>query len=249
MSSPIWFALIAIAVLAAAGFWAWRLTSRKSTGRNDRYTPERVVTPEQVLMLDYLQDTFPKQVILVNIPLKNMLSVRRASNRRRAEERLAKQRVDFVVCNDEGRPVFAFDIEQFHLSNAKAKNLEDRLKNRILKTAGIRFVYLKNGVHRMPSPSEFRQQLNLAALPQPKPPAEKDDRESVIQQLESQFSEFDQLNTHTGFRDSEVLGVSGLMELESALRRGKKPSGTRPSDSLSSGHSGFDGGTFDVRGG
>lgn len=246
--SPIWIALTIILVLAAAGAWAWRWTARRSSGRNDRYTPERVVTPEQAQMLDYLQDTFPKQVILVNIPLKDLLSVRHASNRKRANERLEKQRVDFVVCNEDGRAVFAFDIEQFHLSNAKAKGLQQKLKNRILKTAGVRFVYLKNGLHRMPSPAEFREQLNLAALPQPTPEPEKDDRESVIQQLESQFSEYDQLAPNTGFRDSEVMGVSGLMEL-GAYDRHTKTASSHPSDSLASGHRGFDGGSMDVRGG
>ena len=81
-----------------------------------------------------------------------------------------------------------------------------------LKTAGVRFLLLKNGIHRMPSPSDFRKQLNLAALPQP---ASKDEqRESVRQQLESKLSQFDTLHTHSGYRDSEVMGMTGLMGLE-----------------------------------
>jgi hypothetical protein len=35
----------------------------------------------------------------------------------------------------------------------------------------------------------------------------------VRQQLESNISDFDQLYPATGFRDSEVMGLSGLMEL------------------------------------
>jgi hypothetical protein len=247
--SPIWYAVIIVSLLLALAVWAWRWTSQRSSGRNDRYTAERVVSPEQVQMLDYLQDTFPKQVILVNISLKDMLSVRRATDRKRAEVRLTKQRVDFVVCNQDGRPAFAFDIEQYHLSDAKAKGFQAKIKNRILKTAGVRFVYLKNGIHRMPSPADFREQLNLAALPQPKPEKPKEDRDSVIQQLESQFSEFDQLGPVTGFRDSEVMGVSGLMELGKGGPRKHSPTNSHSSDALSSGHSGFDGGTMDVRGG
>jgi hypothetical protein len=208
--------LVAVLVLAlaGAGVWYWRRNRSSSTGRDDRYTPERVLTIEQVHMLDYLHDTFPGQVVLPNMLLKDLLSVRRAADRKKAEDRLSRQRVDFVVCGDDGRPTFAFDIEQYHLSNAKAKAHQVKIKNRILKTAGVRFVFLKNGLHRMPSPSEFRKQLNLAALAQPETKEKEDNRESRRQQLESQFSEFDQTFSGTGFRDSEVMGLSGLMDLD-----------------------------------
>jgi hypothetical protein len=218
MSSFLIPALIALAVLAlaAAGVWAYQRYNDTSSGRDDRYTPERVLTPEQVSMLDYLHDTFPGQVVLPQVQLKNMLSIRRASDRKRAQKRM-EQLVDYVVCGEDGRPVFAFDIEQFHLSNVKAKSLQSRLKNRVLKTAGVRFLYLKNGIHRMPSPDEFRKQLDLAVLPQPKPRASKSSdenvNESVRHQLESKFSEFDQLTPPPGFRESEVMGFSGLMGL------------------------------------
>src|SRR5690606_3290516 len=126
----------------------------------------------------YLQDTFPGQVVLPNVSLGNMLSVRRASNKAAAKQRLREHRVDFVVCAPDGRPTFAFDIEQYHLSNAEAKAQRTKVKNRILKTAGVRFLFLKNGIHRMPSPAEFRAQLNLVELPKPKSaPAPQPDRE------------------------------------------------------------------------
>jgi len=236
-------AAAAVIVLMALAAWVWRKSSHsKSSGREDRYTPERILTIEQVHMLDYLQDTFPGQVVLPNVPLKNMLSVRRASDRQRAMERLNHQKVDFVVCGEDGRPSFAFDIEQYHLSNAKAKAHQVKMKNRIFKTAGVRFVFLKNGLHRMPSPADFRAQLNLAALPKPKP--KEDARESAMQQLESQFSEFDPLHSQTGFRDSEVMGLSHLMDLNGIGRR----------PAANSGHSGFgnsrfNGQSLDVRGG
>ena len=216
-------------VVLALGIWAYRrLTHPESSGRDDRYTPERVLTPEQAHMLDYLQDTFPGQVVLPNMMLKDMLTVRRASNRKRAEERLNEHKVDFVVCGEDGRPSFAFDVEQHHLSDARAKAHRVKMKNRILKTAGVRFVFLKNGIHRMPSPSEFRKQLDLAALPQPIP-KEASEPESVRQQLESKFSEFDQIFPATGFRDSEVMGMSGLMDLgnEDSDRQARQRSAVR----------------------
>ncbi len=209
-------ALAAIALVAAA-YWAYRRYARPSTGRDDRYTPERIMKPEHASMLTYLQDTFPGQVVLPQVKLKDMLSIRRAQDRKRAQQRLDGQFVDFAVCGPDGRPMFAFDIEQYHLSDAKAKTHQLKLKNRILKTAGVRFLFLKNGIHRMPSPNDFRKQLDLAALPQPKPRAENDPNgsDSARQQLESKFSEFDQIFPNTGFKESEVMGMSSLMDLQS----------------------------------
>lgn len=210
---PLWITFSVAAALAVLGWIVYRrLFSGKSTGRDDRYTPERILTPEQVVMLDYLRDTFPHQVVLPNMPLTALLSVRRSSNHQRAKERLEQHRVDFVVCGDDGRPQFAFDIEQYHLSNAKAKAFQLKLKNRILKTAGVRFLFLKNGIHRMPSPADFRKQLNLAALPQPV--SREEQQESVRQQLETKMSQYDQLYPNSGYRDSEVMGMTGLMGLD-----------------------------------
>lgn len=226
---PLWIMLGVAFTLAGLGIWAYRRYGRKASGRDDRYTPERILTPEQVHMLDYLRDTFPDQVVLPNMQLRDMLSVRRSSDPQRAKERLRHQRVDFVVCGVDGRPVFAFDIEQYHLSDAKAKAHQAKLKNRILKTAGVRFLFLKNGIHRMPSPADFRQQLNLAALPQPK--AKEAQTDSTRQQLESKLSEFDALYPSTGFRDSDVMGMSSVMSLEDeAAERAarQRPPSARP---------------------
>lgn len=117
-----------------------------------------------------------------------------------------------MVCDETGHASFAFDVEQYHVSNAKAKAHLIKIKNRILKTAGVRFVFLKSSIRRMPSPAEFRSQLNLAALPQPT--SREEERQSMRQKLESQLSELDQLYPATEFRESEIMGLSGLMELE-----------------------------------
>lgn len=242
-------ACAAALVLLALGVWTFRrLKRRESSGRDDRYSPERILTAEQAHMLDYLQDTFPGQVVLPNMRLADMLTVRRAADRKRAEERLGEQRVDFVVCGQDGRPSFAFDIEQHHLSDAKAKAHKVSMKNRILKSAGVRFVFLKNGIHRMPSPTDFRAQLNLAELPKPRSKAEG--RESAMQQLESQFSEFDQLHSsNTGFRESEIMGMSGLMDLNRQMgRHGRVNGNSSFGNSRQPGDSGFDGSSLDVRG-
>lgn len=227
---PMWiFVTLALAVAAAIGVWAYRRFGKPSSGRDDRYAPEPILTAEQVALLDYLRDTFPDQVVLPNMALQDMLSVRRARDPQRAHQRLARHRVDFVVCGADGRPQFAFDIERYHLSDAKAKAHQTKIKNRILKTAGVRFLMLKDGIHRMPTPADFRQQLNLAALAQPKPKVNRS--EKARQQLESKFSQFDQLYQSTGFRDSEVMDMGALMDLQDpeTERFGRqRPSTARP---------------------
>ena len=67
-----------------------------------------------------------------------------------------------------------------------------------------------------------------------------------MQQLESQFSGFDhQHSSHTGFRESEIMGMSGLMDLNRTSGRLNGNSGFdhRRGDSR------FDGSSLDVRGG
>lgn len=238
--------VIAAVVLALCAWLYLRYMRAQDDGRDDRYAPERILSGEQVAMLDYLQDTFPGQVVLPNVSLSQMLSVRRATSKQAAKERLRGFRVDFVVCATDGRPTFAFDIEQYHLSDAEAKTHRTKVKNRILKTAGVRFVFLKNGIHRMPSPAEFREQLNLVELPRPKPAAPKapdarDARDSVMQQLESQMSGFDGRYARSGYRDSEVMGLSGLMDLEDELKPRDRTRGRN-------GESRYDGSSLDVRG-
>lgn len=213
---PLWIACMMAAALVVGGVWIYRRHFSRVSGREDRYTPERILTPEQVAMLDYLRDTFPDQVVLPNVALKDMLSVRRSADLARARERLQNQKVDFVVCDAEGRAVFAFDVEQYHLSDAKAKTHRVKLKNRILKTAGVRFVFLKNSIARMPSPDDFRAQLALAALPRPKA-QDIGHEENVHHRLASRMPDTDnQAYPSTGFRESEVMGLSGLMGLGEA---------------------------------
>ena len=250
--SPLWIAAIIVLVLLAAGVGAWLYTRRPTSSLDDRYAAEPLVVREQLDMLAYLHKTFPGQVVVPNVPLRSMLSVRRATNRPRAEARLQDQKVDFVVCGEDGRPLFAFDLEQYHLSDATAKAHQAKVKNRILKTAGVRLVYVKSSTKRMPSPDAFREQLNLAALPRPRLNRRASDRHtpSPSEQLESQFSGMEHTHSPSSFRESEVMDVRGLAELDEMLGRpGSRRVGGSSPDSLQSGHSGFDGGTSDVRGG
>jgi len=252
--SPLWIAVITGLVLLATGVAAWLYTRSPALSLNDRYAAEPLLVREQVAMLNYLIKTFPGQVVVPQVLLRNILSVRRAASPQLAKERLGDQKVDFVVCSEDGRPLFAFDMAQHHLSDAAAKAHQAKVKNRMLKTAGVRLVHLESSINRMPTPDDFREQLNMAALPRPQFNRRATDRVplSPRQKLESQFSEFDTVHSSSFFKESGILDMNGLAELDEMLGRPgsrrvrRERSGP---DSLQSGQSGFDGGTVDVRGG
>lgn len=251
--SSLWIAVTTGLVLLAIGVAVWLYMRSPALSLNDRYAAEPLLTREQLVMLDYLRKTFPGQVVVPQVLLRNMLSVRRAASPQQAEERLGDQKVDFVVCSDDGRPLFAFDMAQHHLSDAATKAHQAKVKNRMLKTAGVRLVYVESNINRMPTPDDFREQLNLAALARPQFNRRATDRKpsSPRQKLESHFSEFDTLHSSSSFKESEVLDMNGLAELDEMLGRPGSRRVRRDHsgpDSLQSGHSGFDGGTLDIRG-
>jgi Protein of unknown function (DUF2726) len=209
--SNMWVIAVLAALLLGLAMWIWGYGrfAKQSSSIGDRYTPVPLLEPEQIEMLDYLRQTFPGQVVLPNVKLADMLSVRRSADTRRAEEELKTHTVDFVACAEDGRALFAFDIQRYHLSNAAAHEQTLKVKNRILRAGGVRLVSLKNTTGRMPAPDEFRAQLSLAARQRPKEEPRPDPR----RRLEEEFSQFDNKYPASEFSDSEVLGLSGLMGL------------------------------------
>lgn len=251
--SEMWIAILIGLTLLSAGVGAWLYTRSPALSLNDRYVAEPLLVREQVAMLDYLTKTFPGQIVVPHVLLRNMLSVRRAASPQKAKERLGDQKVDFVVCGEDGRPLFAFDITQHHLSDAATKENQAKVKNRMLKTAGVRLVHLESNIHRLPSPDDFREQLNMAALPRPQFNRRATDRGplSARQKLESHFAEFETFHASSDFKESEILDLTGLVDLDEMLGRpGSRRVHREQSspNSLQSGHSGFDGGTVDMRG-
>lgn len=210
--SNYWVIAILAVLLAGLGFWMWgyRRFAGQGSILNDRYTTERLLEPDQVQMLDYLRNTFPGLVVLPNIRLADMLTVTRSANPAESRKALATFTVDFVACGEDGLPAFAFDVERYHLSDTERHAEDVKTKNRILKASGVRLVFLKNNPRRMPAPDAFRAQLKLAARPRPK----EDRRADVREQLEAQISQFDHKYAPSEYSDSEVLGLSGLMNLD-----------------------------------
>ncbi len=220
--------VLGLLLLALAGIgiwmWAYRRFATSPSSAGDRYGAEPLYTPDQVQMLDYLRATFPGQVVMLNVRLADMLSVRKSEAPERAMLRLGNQKIDFVVCGADGRATFAFDVERYHVSDAEGHAEAVNLKNRILKTAGVRLVFLKNTIKRMPAPDALRAQLNLVARPRPK----EEVRRTTREELEAKLSRFEsQYSTQSVEMDDEVASLSGLMALNDPLQPAARRASTK----------------------
>jgi hypothetical protein len=249
--SPIWIAVVTGLMLLTTGVAAWWCARKPVASLNDRYTAEPLIVREQMAALDYLTKTFPGQVVMPNVLLRSMLSARRAANHQRAKERLGDQKVDFVVCGEDGKPLFAFDLERHHFSDAAAKAHQADTKKRILRTAGVQLLHMQSSTHHMPIPDALREQLNLAALPQPQLNRSATDRgpSSARQQLESHFSEFDTFHSSSAFQDTDALGMTDLAELDDKLARPSSRCARSDPISLPLSRSDFGGDALNARGG
>lgn len=200
--------ILLVLVLVLVALLYFKFMRAPSRG-DDRFTPETLLTPAQADLLYYLQTAFPGQAVLANMPLNKIVSIRRAADRRRAQEALDTLQVNFAVCDNGGKASFVFDVEAYRNGDTNAAQRDAKEKNRILKSAGIRLIYIKETTRKMPSPDEFRLQLSLATL-------SRSDRASQIsgyQQLERRVAKADKNFKPSGFKESEVMGISRLMDL------------------------------------
>lgn len=197
------------ALLLATLLAYWRRGQRGATSSNgDRYAAKALLTPAQAELMAYLQTAFPNQPVLAQVPLDKIVSVRRAASESRANARLASFEADFVVCDENCKAAFVFDVEAYRAGDARSAQQESLVKNRILKSAGIRLIYIKESSRKMPSPNDFRLKLSLAALV-----SRSEAKDTARQQLEQRMASRVHEHQPSEFRESEVMGMSGLMGL------------------------------------
>ena len=167
MNNPwLWMApaLLLLVALAAFRLLRRRGGAERPLGEDDRFAPVAALSPAEMALLDYLVRAFPGRPVLFRVPLSRLLTVRRAGSRLGAQQRLAALVVDYVVCNRDGRPVYAFELDAVHGDAGQAEQ-DAREKHRVLKTAGVRLIRLKRSTRHLPPADEFRRQLRAAALP------------------------------------------------------------------------------------
>jgi hypothetical protein len=203
---PLMIGAFAIALMLLV----WILFIRKPKPRNPRYQPAVAITPRQFQALQYLQAAFPDSAVLLQRPLRSLVSPRAASDSEATQQALKGLdglAVDFAICNDTGKPSYAFDLDAPG-TKAEAEHARHKAahKNGILKSAGVRLILLKGDASQWPTPSEFRLKLALAAL-QPLSPAGEPEVYKA-QTVSPSWTKASQ------FQESSIMGMSVLMTLE-----------------------------------
>jgi len=167
-------ALALMALLTGLG-WIWRARREQDTqplAAHDRFTAVAALSDVQMALMQYLVEAFAGRPVLFRAPLSQLVAPRGAGDRLQTQRRLAQHQVDFVVCNRDGKPIYAFELDAAHDSAEQAEH-DAAEKHQILKAAGIRLIRIKRSTREMPSPREFRQRLRAAELAPAAPPSER----------------------------------------------------------------------------
>lgn len=211
-----------IALLALMLLWsAWRRrpaqgkAGRDYDTRADEFAPTAPISEEQVRLLHYLQQAFPDGAVLHRPRLARFLTVRKTRQRLGAQQRLADGQVDFLVCGDDGKPLFAFEIDAFKDQDDPDLAQGAAEKNRMLRTAGIRLVRLKGAQPQWPPPEALRMRLLAAQrAPVPVPAPAPEARLSGF--APSSFGPSSDFVHSRSAAESGVMSLTGLMGLQPA---------------------------------
>jgi hypothetical protein len=214
-----WIPMVGTLAAVAALMVLWRVVRGRQAGSGydasaDQFLQTAPITEEQVRLLHYLQQAFADGVVLFRPRLARFLMVRRSRRRLEAQRRLAEAQVDFLVCADDGKPLFAFEVDAFKQRDDPELARGAAEKNLMLKSAGIRLIRLKGALSNWPAPEVLRERL-LAAQRTPGPGA--DARASGFSPSGFGRSSFG----HTDFVpsrgvESGVMSLTGLMGLTPA---------------------------------
>lgn len=169
---PAWMrglSVLLIVGIMALLFWQWRvLRQRRAPSKSpvagydirfDLFARIQPINGEQIGLLDYLQRAFAEEVVLYRPRLSHFLIPRKSRQRRVAQLRLMEEQVDFLVCDKNGKPLYAFDIDTPKAARDPVLKRVLSEKNLILKTASVRLVRLKGTYTHWPSPEVLRERM------------------------------------------------------------------------------------------
>ena len=203
---PLWIgAGAAGVVLLVLVLWLARRGRRSS--QSFSYQSQSALSPQQMQCYQYLHAAFPEGAVLARVKLERLLSPRQTHDRDAARRALRGMRVDFAVCAENGKPIFAFDFAPQGNRTDAAYASAEREKNRVLKSAGVRLIRLKGAPANWPEPSEFRLKLALAALRPIAPGGEGAAEEMPLFRGPAS-------RPATQSPESSIMGMSVLMELD-----------------------------------
>ncbi|WP_293226230.1 DUF2726 domain-containing protein [Ottowia sp.] len=162
----------ALVVLLLALAWLWwprksRPAAEQSVSSSARFAAMAPIDEEQVALLRYLHDAFPEGAVLFRPPLGRFLTVRSGRDRQSARRWLDHAQVDFLLCDEEGRPQYAFEVDLLRTRDDPLAQRRLAEKNHALRTAGIRLIRFKGALSSWPLPEVLRERVLAAARPTP----------------------------------------------------------------------------------
>lgn len=162
----------ALVLLALALTWLWwprkaRPTAEQHVDAATRFAAMAPLNEEQVALLRYLHRAFPEGAVLFRPLLRRFLTVRAGPDRGAARRWLDHARVDFLLCDEEGQPMYAFEVDLLRTRDDPLAQRRLAEKNHALRTAGIRLIRFKGALSSWPQPEVLRERVLAAARPTP----------------------------------------------------------------------------------
>lgn len=154
--------LLLVLLLAGAAFYLYKQKQEEqvSTSSSDRYAAQETISPAHAKLLLYLQHAFGGQAVLFRPRLAQLVSLRSAGDREKTLAMLERLSVDFVVCDDNGKPQYAFDVRPRNADAEDAKTRRiNQTKTRILKSIDVKLIRIQRSVSQMPPINEFASRL------------------------------------------------------------------------------------------
>lgn len=159
--------LLLLLTALVALWWRGNRASGMDPAANagDQFGPRAPITDDQVALLRYLQEAFPDGAVLFRPRLASFMSVRKGRDRLQARQWLNARRVDFLLCAEGGKPLYAFEIDSLHDRDDPLLQRRMAEKNHALKSAGIRLIRFKGALATWPPPQVLRDRVLSAARP------------------------------------------------------------------------------------
>ena len=166
MDAVIWG--VGILFLIAASFAVYFVMQAKrrddtSSLNDNTYALQEIISPAHRQLLFYLEQAFNGHVVLFRPALSQLVQLRVTNDRIRSQALLDSIHVDYVVCDDDGRPHYAFAVRQRGATNSDPKLRNTvRAKAKVLKSVGVKLLNIQRSVSSLPPVGEFAHKLSIA---------------------------------------------------------------------------------------
>ena len=222
--------LIFIAAAVAAVFvMQLRREDDITSLKDNTYTLKETISAPQTELLFYLEQAFEGRVVLFRPTLAQLLQLQQTSDRIRSQTLLDTIRVDYVVCDEDGKLRYAFDVRQRGsvTEDPKQKKINS-VKQRVLRSVGIKLMGIQRSVSKMPPVHKFAHQLSIALgepeiLPEqrlPQPPQQQQQAQPrpapKLEPHDPQSSGFASLTNIMGLSPDSDSGMSGMSGMHSS---------------------------------